>query len=470
MKKISLIFFYIFIFTGLSFAQFDDLLKKVTKGETWLPGKSITTSFNDVYPVVDWMDEFDGIAPDTVNTFKGLLPGYYVMDVQSYCLKAGTYGPTKGAGYLIAPMLGKNSDIVAKILERSVDHPNISQRNIQLLLWAIESGAKYDDLPSDLKAATLPLFKPEDIIALNIDYNFALDLLPGELTELSKYYTKMRNLITNPKTGYEEIERLAVQNGVGLNLKDDIKEDQWNYIGDNYYISTNPIGYAKTTVRLFKAAPVTTSKDDKGRISKITDGMNSIEIVYDDEPGRDVLSTEGNPDVPIWRFKKIILSAPEGTETLEDIGWMIRGDGKPVTKTEAESPESVNNPLNTPTYSEYTQRLNLINNESTLVNKILNSLKKSSQGMNNIVSDNFNAETHTFNGLRVATNPTNFKGKSNWFRKNLSLVTSWWNCAINATAGSSCQNDTDPPLPKKISVPANNGRQRLGMSLRQASN
>jgi len=320
MKKFPLFVLLLLAITNISFAQFDDLLKKVTKGETWLPGKSVTTTFNDVYPAVDWMNYFDGVAPDTVNTFQGLPPGYYVMNVQSYCLRAGTYGPTKGAGYLIAPLLGKQADIVTKILERSVNHPEISQSNIQILLWAIEAGTKYDKLPNELKTSTLPLLKPEDIIALNIDYNDALDLLPGDLMELGKYYSKMRNMVTNPKTSFQEIEKFAVQNGVGLDLKEDIKEDQWNYIGDNYYISTNPITYdnyyistnpitySKTTVRLFKAATVTSTKDDKGRITKLSDGFNELEIIYDDEPGRDVLSTDGNPDLPIWRFKKIILT------------------------------------------------------------------------------------------------------------------------------------------------------------------
>ncbi|MEZ4823423.1 MAG: hypothetical protein R2942_13885 [Ignavibacteria bacterium] len=63
------------------------------------------------------------------------------------------------------------------------------------------------------------------------------------------------------------------------------------------------MSYPKTSVDVFYATPVNALRDSKNRIIKIGEGEGSVEVVYDDEPGRDILSTSGNPDLPIWRFK-----------------------------------------------------------------------------------------------------------------------------------------------------------------------
>lgn len=104
-----------------------------------LEEKNITTSIDDAYPVSFWIndiDEFyDPVEPQDYNAPLG--PGYYRMTIQSYCLKAGTHGPTKGSGHLIAPIKGKLDNIVTNILTKSADHPEIAQKDIQLLLWSI---------------------------------------------------------------------------------------------------------------------------------------------------------------------------------------------------------------------------------------------------------------------------------------------------------------------------------------------
>jgi hypothetical protein len=80
-----------------------------------------------------------------------LQPGYYEMQDQSYCLKAGTHGPGQGDGYLYAPPKGPAEDAVMTIVRNSVNHPEIDQHDIQALLWAIIARAKFEDLQSNLK-------------------------------------------------------------------------------------------------------------------------------------------------------------------------------------------------------------------------------------------------------------------------------------------------------------------------------
>src|ERR1044072_4836747 len=139
----------------------DKLKKKTPSLDSILQGKPpITTSLPDA----KWADATkDGFTPReaerslmvlqrTPNGGFVLQPGYYMMQTQSYCLKAGTYGPGGGDGYLYAPPKGPAQDAVMSIVRNSVQHPEIQQHDIQVLLWAIIARAKFADLQPGMKA------------------------------------------------------------------------------------------------------------------------------------------------------------------------------------------------------------------------------------------------------------------------------------------------------------------------------
>ena len=69
--------------------------------------------------------------PRTANGGFVLQPGYYTMDVQSYCLMAGTHGPGAGDGYLYAPVKGAAADAVVSIVRQSVRQSDIEQEDSQ---------------------------------------------------------------------------------------------------------------------------------------------------------------------------------------------------------------------------------------------------------------------------------------------------------------------------------------------------
>ncbi|MEZ4823422.1 MAG: hypothetical protein R2942_13880 [Ignavibacteria bacterium] len=165
--------------------------KTVGNKDAWIPGKSITTDINDAYPTVEWLDMLSYIEPNEPDSWNNMTPGYNRILLQSFCIKAGTYGPTKGSGYRTAPLLGKNADIVTSIVDKSDDHPEIEQRDIQLLLWAIEAGTKFTDLPNDLQIKVKPLLTASDITRLSVDVSDLSDLLPGDLVDLAKFYKEL---------------------------------------------------------------------------------------------------------------------------------------------------------------------------------------------------------------------------------------------------------------------------------------
>ncbi len=114
MKKFIVLL--LFIIPSLVQAQFDDLLKKTAVPDL-LEEKNITTSIDDAYPVSFWLNDLSDRTPVEPEDYNAPLgPGYYTMTVQSYCLKAGTHGPTKGSGHLVAPIKGKRDNLVINIL------------------------------------------------------------------------------------------------------------------------------------------------------------------------------------------------------------------------------------------------------------------------------------------------------------------------------------------------------------------
>src|SRR3954467_7078760 len=132
-----------------------------------------------------------------------LQPGYYMLVDQSYCLKAGTHGPGGGDGYLYAPPKGPAEDAVMTILRNSVNHPEIQQHDIQLLLWAIIARAKFEDLSTELKATAARLLTPRQLAALN---RSALDVagslanrlggIPEPLRQIAQAEQQMRQMLT----------------------------------------------------------------------------------------------------------------------------------------------------------------------------------------------------------------------------------------------------------------------------------
>src|SRR3990172_12957550 len=155
---VSLVALGVVINSGAAFAQFGDLLGM---GLGKIPGldiglkqdSPITTSFDDALTSVPYLDDYPPRRvfpvcemPAGPNDGYIVQPGVYRMEVWSYCLHAGTYGPSKGDGYLLAPLKGKRAKIIQAILDRSVDHPDIEQHDIQTLIWAILARTKISEM------------------------------------------------------------------------------------------------------------------------------------------------------------------------------------------------------------------------------------------------------------------------------------------------------------------------------------
>lgn len=249
----------------------DKLKKKTPNVSSLLEGKPpITTSLTDA----KWGDASkDNFTPRearrslmtlqrTPNGGFVVQPGYFEMQTQSYCLKAGTHGPGGGDGYLFAPPKGPAEEAVMTIVRNSVNRPEISQQNIQQLLWAIIARAKFEDLQSNLKATASSLLTPRQLASLN---RSALDLvpgsaldsamggLPGPVRQVLQAEAQLRRMLTTPGSSFAEMERVAVLSGAAPRGEgsQDVPSGRWSMHPDGYYVRYLPSGYSSTRVEIW---------------------------------------------------------------------------------------------------------------------------------------------------------------------------------------------------------------------------
>jgi hypothetical protein len=230
----------------------------------------ITTSLPDARWAVDSLDNFTPreakrslmTLQRTPNGGFVLQPGYYEFHDQSYCLKAGTHGPGGGDGYIYAPTRGPAEDAVMTIVRGSVNKPQVDQHDIQVLLWAIIARTKFEDLDSRLKATAAQLLTPRQLAALN---RTALDLVPGPaldaatnsmpplVKQVFQAEAQLRQMLTNPGTPYDQLERVAVLAGMAPLGEGSraVPSGRWSLHPDGYYVRYLPYSYTNTLVQIW---------------------------------------------------------------------------------------------------------------------------------------------------------------------------------------------------------------------------
>jgi hypothetical protein len=230
----------------------------------------ITTGLSDA----KWGDPSkDGFtpaeAPRSLMTLKRtpdggfvLEPGYFVEELQSYCLMAGTYGPGGGDGYLYAPVKGPADDAVVSILHNSVRHPDIEQQDIQMLLWAVVARARFEDLAPRSKAIAARLLSPRELAMLNRSalgvategaVASALGGVPEPLRQIAHAEARLRQMLGNPDATFADMEGVAVLTGAAPlgQRSEPVPMTRWSLHPDGYYVRYLPSAYGMTRVELW---------------------------------------------------------------------------------------------------------------------------------------------------------------------------------------------------------------------------
>src|SRR5215203_1244682 len=237
MRNTVLLPILIIVFAFSAQAQLKGLGKKLLEKADVTPVASIikkpdpiTTSFKDAVLEGSLPESFGNekkytplyqLKKNENGAFK-LCPGYYEMTNKSYCLKAGTHGPSEGDGYMFAPTLGPKDNIVNSILKVSAKHPEIHQHDVQVLLWAIIAKSKFKDMSGKLKLTAGLLLTAQEILELNggaigtlSDEALKREIIdmPPAVQTVMEAENKIRNLVASGSDRFADYEHWAVLAG-----------------------------------------------------------------------------------------------------------------------------------------------------------------------------------------------------------------------------------------------------------------
>ena len=229
----------------------------------------ITTSFNDVDITASLDSTFGNnekyLPFDTLDFCPEgfvLQPGFFEATLQSFCLRAGTPSPTKGNGYMNAPLQGPMAVIVNHIVWNYPFYPEVTQRDVQVLLWAIIAKTPYTDYGEGLKQTVNILLSPNDVKLLkkagaekvisDAIFNNEIVKMPKELQAIFKAENELRKLAKSGSSDFDTYERLAMIGGIVADDKLAVSKGVWTYVKEkNYYVRYFPQGYRKEIVQLY---------------------------------------------------------------------------------------------------------------------------------------------------------------------------------------------------------------------------
>ncbi|MGH7588773.1 MAG: hypothetical protein ACRELU_09290 [Gemmatimonadota bacterium] len=339
-------------------AQFGDLIDRAGDAIGQVPSLGsflegdppITTSLDDARTEIAFLDAYspgvwapmDGLPRTSSGAFR-LRPGRYALEAQSYCMHAGTHGPGGGDGYLYAPLAGPKAPIVRSILRNSVAHPEIQQRNIQVLIWAIIARTEFDEMPGEVQRTARTLLTEDELDELD---DGALGMVPesvmreamGQLPPVARQVfqaeARLRSMLSGGSASFAELERVAVLTGAATPTADSrpVPEGRWSYHPDGFFVRYAPHGYSRTRIEIVVPRPVTMERDPEGRIVAVVEASGrKVEVAYDDASAE----VSGDSGVRAHGIESVLVVASDGSATplSGGAGWTLvgrpEGGGRP---------------------------------------------------------------------------------------------------------------------------------------------
>ena len=412
--------------------------------------RPLNTSFHDTYPELPAMDHMDfgeptplADAPRNPETGAFLLtPGvYYRGNLESFCLHAGAWAPVEGKGYLGAPMKGSRAAIIQKLLQRRAQHPELHQRDVQLLLWAILARTGIEDLKGRARHAAFTLLRPDEMLELNGGARgylseFALQQVlkraPAPLRQVLRTENEMRRVLTQTDARFDEVEELAMATGMipADPRAREIPTQRWTEHPDGFVVRLDMHGYSTTTHHVIRPLRWTSSTDTLGRITRVENNEGTVyEVEYDDN----VLPKpiQGNPGWALYRVKRGILTTPDPDNT-----------NKRLSATFYDFPDIV-----APLLEQHShQRKDIGSSSPPRLVKVLN------RGLSDDNTDD--AREHLKKGWKAVGNKKKERG---WILRHIDKLMQWYSGASGELRGNG-EYDTTGTITK----PANVHRQQGG--------
>lgn len=316
-------------------------LDTILKGE-----EPLTTTIKDI-KLLGW-PEFDRatlIDPkpitEELKTAEGkfkLKPGSYTAELQSFCARGYTYGPTQGMGYVLGEWKGSKADFLQTLMRAYGQKGGVDQKDVQLLVWSVLARVKPDKMNEGAKRALFHLMGHDSTKLLA---DGALDYLnDSAMNEISRRLTpalrpffeadnKMRGLFAKAGTTYQEFERLGVLETTEP-LKTSVPRGRWNLSPQGYFVRYFPSGYSQVKTEIIVPDVPRVEKDSKGRLTQLKIADFTLQITYDET--RRSAPYPSDPGVVAHPVAKVRIEVPEARggvlERTSSAAWVFVGAPK----------------------------------------------------------------------------------------------------------------------------------------------
>lgn len=317
------------------------IVRKMPSLDGFMKSRPLETTFDDTLGQLRLLDRVEmkrapGDMKRLARTSNGgfvLQPGLWEATFESYCLRAATWAPGAGDGYLWAPVKGGRAAAISTILRRTSAFPRIPQGDVQMLLWAILSRTRVSDMPPKLQTAARALLPAAEINAINASGQQVLSIadrtrlfrsVTGPMRQALEVESELRYQFSRANANYEEIEKIAILSGVPPpENRNAIKRGQWSPHPGGYFVRYYPDSFARTKVQVLKPAPVRIGRDGLNRITSIEDSRGRTDITYNDSVAARPHPT--NKRLKAYAFKTVRITRRGAGGTPEVIEYKDQG-------------------------------------------------------------------------------------------------------------------------------------------------
>ncbi len=267
---------------------------------------------------------------------------WYRLSLLSFCLSPGAWRPGgPGPGYTWAPIKGPKAKIVQAIVGRSARQRDITQEQVQVLLWAILARTALRDMPLDMQALARRLLTPAQLSELGAGSLPALAepllerlvaALPPAAQELLRRENEVRARISAGAT-YADIQAAATAEPggptPGSRRKLAAKFGAWCHHPGGALLRYDVEGLNLVHVWIVVPRQVRVTRDALGRITSLDDGQGRrIETTYRPRGVR----LRSDPNLRMYAFASVRFIARDQANrskprefTLRNRGWTFVG-------------------------------------------------------------------------------------------------------------------------------------------------
>jgi hypothetical protein len=423
--------------------------------------------------------------------------GFYNIRVQSYCLHAGTYRPkSSGNGYVLAPLQGPKAEVIKHILTKSYTATDLNQQDIQSLIWAILSGAKFSKLSRTDREVARRFLSVQEIEKLD---SGVLGPIPDEITNeilsransripesykrVAQSYSALKRKFESASASFEELERIAAPEAPPeMNSGDVIKPGQWTLREGEYFMRVMPSGYRETRIQIYRPLKSTVTYDSYGRVAEIdfNDGYKT-KSEYADQI-REFVDPATGRKFSYSVAEKIRFEGPFGSQIVNTrpvivfhakdflhprfavVNWDIPLISRAVAQESGGGPSLV---------ERFQQAYNSFKTWKGLADaarKYEEETQRDGQPVSQKDEDAFLSEKFYNDGVNAALNIADLNGKAQWTREYLQRMSREVALLSCRLAGGCSSNDPGSNkhinLPNESPVPGSYGFQRLALSSR----